>query len=176
MLICCLYDYDSKSWLFVDFLFAPCLLLFDSFPRSLRAVDFNGTTGSHDSTNLRYANVIVEDQPAPFNAKRLNPLKWVSFGFEACLSCSKTDAHTARVLTHLEVSIAMAFCNINHPFWGTPIYGNPHLNKYTLHIFVLNDLRCSLKVDDQKHNWGDKCRPYCLVLVMVLTVYRKEVK
>ena len=36
-------------------------------------------------------------------------------------------------------SILMGFSLINHPFWGTPIYGNPHIYTYThinLYIYI----------------------------------------
>ena len=26
-------------------------------------------------------------------------------------------------------SILLGFSSINHPFWGTPIFGNPHIKK-----------------------------------------------
>ena len=37
-------------------------------------------------------------------------------------------------------SILVRFCLINHPFWGTPILGNPHMYRYMFRITVLAEL------------------------------------
>ena len=33
-------------------------------------------------------------------------------------------------------SISIGFSIINHPFWGTPFFGNPHMYVYTLNLRV----------------------------------------
>ena len=39
-------------------------------------------------------------------------------------------------------SILIGLSSINHPFWGTPIFGNPHIDtmNFTMHFFFVNAL------------------------------------
>ena len=68
-------------------------------------------------------------------------------------------------------SILIGFSLINHPFWGTPIFGNTHLEK------CLETGDVSSLEDKLNYNWQSSMMVFCSVIDgIILSHYGKKIK
>ena len=52
------------------------------------------------------------------------------------LGIGKDDMDVSKNNGTPEIPILIGFSIINHPFWGTPIFGNTHILEWFVHLFV----------------------------------------